>query len=135
MKIIQIISQVALLYAFSFFGNILHDFLHIPIPGSILGFFLLLSCLFTKFFSLTYIQNGARTLLDFLPIIFLPSIIGVMNYSSLLSGKGILLIFSVVISTLITIVISGLTSQGLENKKEKKRKEKKKCHIHSSQSP
>ncbi|BCJ88398.1 hypothetical protein skT53_33830 [Effusibacillus dendaii] len=45
MKIMKIIAQIAFLYAVSFVGDWLHNLLHLPIPGSIIGFFLLLVAL------------------------------------------------------------------------------------------
>ncbi len=123
MKLIKIILQIAVLFAFSYLGSLLHQYLNIPLPGSIIGLLLLLAALSSKLFKPDWIQHGAGFLLAFLPLLFLPATIGVMNYASLFSGKGILICFAVVISTLATMIIAGKTSQLLENKTLKRKEQ------------
>ncbi|MFJ7974438.1 CidA/LrgA family holin-like protein [Peribacillus sp. JNUCC 23] len=133
MKIIKIIIQIAILYAFSFIGNILHDFFNLPIPGSIIGMLLLLIGLSLKIIPLQFIEAGVGFLLKFLSLLFIPAMLGIMNYPSLVSFKGVLLIVITVISTLITMGAAGMMSQYLE-KRAQIRKEKEKCSKHYSQS-
>ena len=125
MKIIKIILQIAILYAFSFIGEVLHDVFNLPIPGSIIGMLLLLVGLSLKIIPLRFIEAGAGYLLKILSLLFIPAMIGIINYPSLVSFKGALLIVITVISTMITMGASGMMSQFLE-KRVQKRKEKKK---------
>lgn len=133
MKIINIIFQIAILYAFSFVGEVLHDVFNLPIPGSIIGMLLLLLGLCIKIVPLQIIEAGAGFLLKILSLLFIPAMMGIMNYPSLVSFKGALLIVITVISTMITMGTAGMMSQFLE-KRAQIRKEKEKCNKHSSQS-
>lgn len=133
MKIIRIILQIAVLYAFSFIGDVLHDFFNLPIPGSIIGMLLLLVGLSLKIIPLRIIEAGAGYLLKILSLLFIPAMIGIMNYPSLFSFKGALLILITIISTMITMGAAGMMSQYLE-KRAQIRKEKEKCSKHYSQS-
>jgi len=56
-----------------------------------------------------------------------------MNYPSLLSIQGALLVVAVLLSTIITIAIAGTASQFFEKKAEK-RKDDKECNTVSSHS-
>ena len=56
-----------------------------------------------------------------------------MNYPSLLSIQGALLVVAVLLSTIITIAIAGTASQFLE-KKAQERKDDKECNTFSSHS-
>jgi holin-like protein len=132
MKIIKIIMQITVLYIFSAFGDWLHNFLNFPIPGSIIGMFLLLLALILKVFPLNWIETGANFLLVYLPLVFIPTIVGIMNYSYLFAGTGMILLFVIMVSTLFVMISAGLTSQLLANK-TKKRKEKKLCQDYLSQ--
>lgn len=125
MKWIQIIIQIFILYGFSFIGEMIHRTLHLLIPGNVLGLLLLLLCLSLKLFKLDWIEQGAGFLIAFLPLLFVPAMIGIMNYPSLLSKQGVLLFFIVFISTIMTVVVAGHASQLLEKSRQKRKDEQK----------
>ncbi|WP_075981939.1 CidA/LrgA family protein [Bacillus massilinigeriensis] len=123
MKIIRIILQIFFLFIISFIGEWLHKQLHIPLPGSIIGFILLLICLWSKIIPEKWVEDGAGFILAFLPLFFIPASVGIMNHPSLLSLQGGLLILIVIASTIITMIAAGKTSQFLERKALKRREE------------
>ncbi|MBE3570445.1 MAG: CidA/LrgA family holin-like protein [Bacillales bacterium] len=125
MKWIKIIIQIFILYGFSFIGEIIHRTLHLLIPGNVLGLLLLLLCLSLKLFKLDWIEQGAGFLIAFLPLLFVPAMIGIMNYPSLLSEQGVLLFFIVFISTIMTVIAAGHASQLLEKSRQKRKDEQK----------
>jgi len=132
-KIINIIFQVSVLVLFNFIGNLIHDFFNFIIPGSIIGLLLLFLCLNLKIIPVKLIENGAVFLLSILMLFFIPATVGIMNYSSLLSLQGILLIAAVLISTSLSIIIAGRAGQRLEKRVQRK-KENKRCNKHYSHS-
>ena len=67
------------------------------------------------------IKQGSEFLLLFLTLFFVPATIGIMNYPALFSSKGALVVIVVVLSTLITIITVGKTSQFIENKVHKRK--------------
>jgi holin-like protein len=133
MKGIRIILQITILYVFSIVGEALHHFLHIPIPGSIIGLILLIICLSYKIVPVKIVEDGASFLLSFLPLLFIPSMVGIINYPSLFSISGGILFLIVVMSTIITMIAAGVASQFIETK-TKKRKKRKECNKHLSRS-
>ncbi|MGG4168988.1 CidA/LrgA family holin-like protein [Rossellomorea vietnamensis] len=120
MKIIRIIIQIGILYAFSFIGGAVEELLHLPIPGSIIGLVLLLACLSLKIVPVIIVEDGASFLLAILPLLFIPAMTGVMNYPALLSGTGAVLFLIVVVSTVVTMAVSGFASQHLEKRSERR---------------
>lgn len=132
MNIIRIIVQIGILYIFLFIGNVMHTYLYIPLPGSIIGLLLLFLVLSLNIFSVKWIDQGAGFLLAFLPLLFVPTLVGIIKYPELFYGKGLLILLVVVISTIMTIISAGKTSQFIEIK-TKQREEEKKCHKQSSQ--
>ncbi|WP_406687969.1 CidA/LrgA family protein [Rossellomorea vietnamensis] len=120
MKIIRIIIQIGILYAFSFIGGAVEHLLHLPIPGSIIGLILLLACLSLKVVPVIIVEDGASFLLAILPLLFIPAMTGVMNYPALLSGTGAMLFLIVVVSTVVTMAASGFASQHLEKRSERR---------------
>lgn len=124
MKILKIIIQVVILYAFSMLGNFLQTILHLPISGSIIGLFLLLGALSLNIIPVQAIKHGSEFLLLFLTLFFVPATIGIMNYPSLFSVQGALVVLVVILSTIITMVVVGKTSQFIESKVQKRKGER-----------
>lgn len=132
-KILNILLQICILFIFSYIGTVIQNLFHLVIPGSIIALLLLFICLCLKIVPVKYIENGAGFLLSTLMLFFIPSTVGIMNYPSLLSIQGALLVAAVLLSTIITIAIAGTASQFFE-KKAQKRKDDKECSTFSSHS-
>jgi len=90
--------------------------LSLQFPGSILGLLLLFGCLYFKIIPVELIKDGAGFLLTFLALFFIPATVGIMDYPEFLSWGGLGMIISIVISTIITIIITGRFCQYLEGK-------------------
>lgn len=118
LKIIYIFLQLFAITGFYLLGETIQALFNIPLPGSIIGFLLLFAVLMLKVFPLKWIDSGAHFLLAFLPLYFIPATVGVVEYGELFSGKGILLIPIVMVSTFLTIAVSGWVSQYIAARKE-----------------
>ena len=115
-KIIRIVLQVIILYLFSFIGSWIVQSLSLQFPGSIVGLLLLFGCLYFKIIPVELIKDGAGFLLTFLALFFIPATVGIMDYPEFLSWTGLGMVLSIVISTIITIIITGKFCQYLERK-------------------
>ncbi|WP_018663887.1 CidA/LrgA family holin-like protein [Heyndrickxia acidiproducens] len=124
MKFLIVFLQICFLYIFFFIGNAIHDFFHLALPGSIIALLLLFICLCLKIVPVKWIENGAGFLLSILMLLFVPTTVGIMNYSSLLSIHGALLVLAVLLSTFISIAIAGRAGQFFEKAVQKRRDEK-----------
>src|SRR5690554_7001689 len=107
MKIFMITIQVIGLYLFNLLGEVISSLLKLPLPGSIVGLLLLFLCLHYKIIPEKYIKEGVGFLLALLPLFFIPATVGIIQYPEFLSGKGIILIVVVMISTFITMIVAG----------------------------
>ena len=115
-----LLSQIVALFIFSYVGDWISSFLKLPIPGSIVGLLLLFLCLYFKIIPETFIKDGAGFILVMLPLFFIPATVGIIQYPNFLSGKGIILIGIVMISTFLTMIVSGYSSQLVEKKMKEK---------------
>lgn len=125
MKLLKITIEIVILFIFSYSGNYLHTAFNLPIPGSIIGMLLLLMGLSLNIVPVDWIEDGASILLAFLPMLFIPVFIGVMNYPSLFSVQGGILFLIIIGSTMITIIASGSISQLFIRYTHKNRKDTK----------
>ncbi|CAM4233861.1 CidA/LrgA family protein [Saccharibacillus endophyticus] len=110
--------QVAGLMGFSLLMNRLAVWMHLPVPGSILGIFVLFLLLQFRIVKLEWVELGANWLLAELLLFFIPAAVGVMNYIPLLEQDGIRILAVVILSTLIVMVSSGLLAGALSKRKE-----------------
>lgn len=125
MKYLTIFTQVLLLFAFLVLGDYFKGILHIPISGSIIGMILLFLALNFKIIPKSWIVHGATFLIKILPLLLVPSLVGVINFPSLFSRLGAVLLFVIILSTILGMLSAGWTSQLLEKgfKMEGKNKE------------
>lgn len=92
--------------------------LNLVIPGSVIGMIILFLLLAANVIKPDWIEEGARFMVDHLVLFFIPATVGIINFFDLFAGKGFLLIFIVLFSTVLVMSSSGVTSQWLMARKE-----------------
>lgn len=123
MVIIRTIAQICILWLFYLIGVLIVEWTGIIIPASIIGLVLLWLSLMFKIIDVRLIKDGASFLIGFMTLFFIPSTVGVIEYPELLSISGLLLVVAVIISTILTIVITGKVSQVIERKERSETEE------------
>lgn len=103
---------------FSLVGVWIQEVFHLSMPGSLIGMLILFLLLSTRIVPLKWFEVGAEKLIVFLPLFLIPSTTGLMEYGSFLLSKGSIMFFLVVISTLVTLIVSGGVSQLLVTSKK-----------------
>ncbi|WP_042471491.1 CidA/LrgA family protein [Bacillus ndiopicus] len=116
MQIIRTIVQIGILTIYYYLGVLIVNITGIFIPASIVGLILLWLSLYFKLLKVEFIRDGATFFLAFLTLFFIPSTIGVVDHPELLSKAGLYLILAVIISTLVTIALTGKWSGWIEKK-------------------
>lgn len=119
-KLLNITLQIAFLYVLSLLGGIIVEFLHVPLPGSIIGLIILLLLLHMKIVKKEYVADGAGFLLPVLTLLFIPATVGVVNYPELLSWLGVSLLIITIISTIFSLGVTAKFAQKLEQTEREK---------------
>ncbi|MFM9281433.1 CidA/LrgA family protein [Paenibacillus jiagnxiensis] len=114
------VIQIALLLAFSAALNALVNWLHWPVPGSIIGMVILFILLQTGVVRLSWIEAGANWLLAELLLFFIPSAVGVMDYGPMLEHNGMSILLIVLLGTFIVMAVTGLVATIIAKGKERK---------------
>lgn len=117
MRVVRIIVQIGILNIFYYIGVGIVSYLHIPLPGSVIGLLLLALALNFKLMKVEYIQDGAGFLIGVLTLFFIPATVGIIDYPELMSTTGLLIILAVIASTLIAIYVTGILTQLIEKEK------------------
>ncbi|SFJ17159.1 CidA/LrgA family protein [Thermoflavimicrobium dichotomicum] len=104
MKWIRIGVQVGILILLNELGKMISHWLHLPIPGSIIGFFLLFFCLKRKWISISWVEAGASFLLGEMLLFFIPPVVGIIQFKEVILSSGIHLLLVIVIGTVVIMV-------------------------------
>ncbi|WP_102692798.1 CidA/LrgA family protein [Rummeliibacillus pycnus] len=123
LRSLRIIGQIVVLYLLSEFGKWLMAILHIKFPGSIIGLLILLTLLIMKIIPEHWIASGAEILLSYMTLFFIPVTVGIINYSELISWQGFMIMAIILVSTVISIILSGKATQLVENHQEQQNEE------------
>ncbi len=99
--------QIAGLYAVTLACNAVARWLHLPVPGSILGVALVFALLQLGVVKLRWIERGADLLIRELLLFFIPSSVGVMTYAPLMRQDGWKIVAVVVVGTLLVMTVTG----------------------------
>lgn len=104
------ISQMAIIFAITFLGELLNSLLPLPIPGSIYGFLIMLLCLQFKIIKLDMVKDVARFLLDNMAIMFVPAAVGLIVIWEEIWQNFTEIILISIITTVIVMIATGKVS-------------------------
>lgn len=118
------LKQIAIILAVSFAGEALHSLIPLPVPGSIYGLLLMLALLMTGIVKIHEVKAVGDWLITLMPIMFVAPTAGLISGFDSYRGFIIPIIVIVLVTTPLTMVVTGKTVEGLMRVEEKKRKER-----------
>jgi holin-like protein len=101
--------QIAVLAAFWLLGLLLTAALALPIPGAIVGLFLLLAALLAGGIRLADLRRGARWFLAELLLFFVPTVLHILDHDHLFGWTGLKILAAIVIGTLVVMTATALS--------------------------
>ncbi len=102
---------------FQLIGEVVSRGLNLPVPGPVVGMLLLFAILRWRGGPPEALSNTAHGILSHLPLLFVPAGVGVMVHLPLLAREGAPLLAAIVVSTAITLLMTGLTVHWLRRRK------------------
>jgi holin-like protein len=116
---IKTIVQVLFFIIFAKLADACVGWLHIPVPGSVFGIVLLFGLLKSKVVRLDWIELGSKWLLAEMLLFFIPAAVGIINYKSLVIHSGFPITITIIGSTIIVMVCTGLVGQWVSNRRRR----------------
>lgn len=117
------IVGLTLLLVFQIIGNILEWLFHLPVPGAVVGMFLLLLSLICIDSLADYVRPVALALISYLAVLFVPAGVGIILHVERIKTEWLAISVSLVVSTVLAIITSSLvikySSIWLRNRKHK----------------
>ena len=114
------VFQFARIMGFCLLGEVLHAVLPLPVPASIYGLVLLAAALLTGLIKIEQVKETGDFLSGLFPILFIPTVAGVMEVWELIEGNLIPIIIALVPVTWAVMAVAGKVTQGIMDKGEKK---------------
>ena len=116
--------QLMLILILSVLGEVLHFLIPLPIPASIYGLVLLFLALWSGILKLEQIKDVANYLLEIMPIIFVPALVGVIVIGEQILAFIIPILLAITVVTALVMAVTGKTAQAwLSHQKNKEGKQ------------
>ncbi|WP_300393911.1 CidA/LrgA family protein [Fusobacterium sp.] len=113
-------KQFLILLVINFVGILIQSIFHLPLPGTILGMIILFILLWTKVLKVESIEKVCNFLVLNMIIFFLPPAVELLEYMTLLEKGFFKIIILLIVTTVITMVITGKTVEFCIKRMEKK---------------
>ena len=118
-KTFKFLIQLIILIVIYQVGNLTVKYLHLPIPGNVLGIVVLLVLLWSGLIKVEQIEWAAGWLLKHLGFFFIPISVGLMTLGDIFKTKGWILLVILFISAIMGIIAAGKTTQAVITKNQK----------------
>ncbi|WP_026884641.1 CidA/LrgA family protein [Clostridium akagii] len=110
----KITRQLAIILGFCFLGSVISTVLGLKIPGNVVGMILLVIFLCSGILKVESVEEVSNFLLEHLPFFFVPAGVGLIASIGSIRNCWPYLIIIIFISTVVAMVITGITVQILK---------------------
>ena len=117
---VKYLKQFLWIIFFSFLGEILHEWIPLPIPASIYGLALLFIALLTGLLALEQVKGTADFLIDIMAVLFTPAGVGVMTNWDILKPVLFPVVFIMLFTTIAVMIVAGRVTQAVIRHAKKK---------------
>lgn len=112
------LSQFFIILAISLIGEALSFLIPLPVPASIYGILILLVLLISGRLRVESVKDVSSFLIAIMPVMFIPSAVGLMDSFSLLAGNLLAYLVILSVSTVAVMAISGRVTQHVIRKEK-----------------
>lgn len=114
----KLFREVLLVFGIAYIGDIISKTCHLPLPGSLIGMLILLLLLQFHVVRLAHVSTISNFLLGHLSFFFIPAGVALMAIFPMIQGIWPLIIILCIITTMITMGVSGWSIQMFMKRKE-----------------
>jgi putative effector of murein hydrolase LrgA (UPF0299 family) len=111
------LSYITLLLVCQLAGEVVVRLVGLPVPGPVVGMLILLAGLIVRGGVPDGLEKVTRGLLNNMGVLFVPAAVGVMLHFRLIADEWLPIGAAVLVSTLATIVVTGLVMTRLERRR------------------
>ncbi len=116
------LSEITLIAAVSFLGELMGYLIPLPIPGSIYGLLLMFVLLLTGIIKVSQVKKTGDFLISLMPIMFVAPCVGLMGKFDACRELIFPILISATLSTFIVMGVTGYVSEAIIKKQDRKEK-------------
>ncbi|WP_400164090.1 CidA/LrgA family protein [Brevibacillus sp. TJ4] len=105
------VSGILILLVFYAAGTLAHQWLHIPLPGSLLGMIMLALALVMGWIRMDWVERASSFLIRHMMLFFIPIIVGVSSYMNVVANDPLPILLSLVLGPFIVMLVTGRVVQ------------------------
>ncbi|MDD6490383.1 MAG: CidA/LrgA family protein [Clostridia bacterium] len=109
----KFLKQFGIILLISFMGEAIKYFVPLPIPASIYGLVIMFIALKTHILKLESVNSTGKFLIEIMPLMFIPSAVGLINSWGVLQPVFIPVITITVVSTVVVMAVTGRITQAV----------------------
>ena len=113
------VFQFARIMGFCLAGELLHAILPLPIPAGIYGLVLLAAALLTGIVRLEQVKQTGDFLSSLFPLLFIPTVAGVMEQWELIAGNLLPILIALVPVTWAVMAVAGKVTQSIMDRRKR----------------
>ena len=113
------LRQITIILGITFAGELLKQFIPLPIPASVYGLLLMLILLCTGILKVSAVGETSSFLLKAMPLMLIPAGIGVVDRWDIIKPLLIPCLLLYIVATVIVMVVTGHTTQAVIRKSRK----------------
>jgi len=102
------LPQIFLIMAFWLTGEIIVRPTGLPIPGAIVGLFIVLALLMSNRLSIRTMRRGAQWFLAEMLLFFVPAVLALLDHPEFLGLLGLKILAVILLSTFIVMIVTGV---------------------------
>ena len=106
-------KQFGIILAVTCVGEFLHQFIPLPVPGSIYGLIIMLLLLCTHIFQIEDVRDTAEFLIEIMPMMFIPAAVGLIVTWGTIRHVVVPLLVITVVSTILVMGVTGTVTQAV----------------------
>lgn len=115
------VSGILILLVFYAAGTVAHRWLHIPLPGSLLGMIMLALALVMGWIRMDWVERASSFLIRHMMLFFIPIIVGVSSYMNVVASNPLPILLSLVLGPFIVMLVTGRVVQWYVKREKKSR--------------
>ncbi|MGZ9584219.1 CidA/LrgA family protein [Paenibacillus marinisediminis] len=116
----QVALGFIILFGFNAAGVWLHQSLHIPLPGNVLGLVLFIAALMLKVIRLEWVERSSEFLLKHMLLFFIPYVVGIIAFFPVIKAHWFSMFAAIIGSTLAVLFATGYTAKKLQTDTDSK---------------
>jgi len=114
------LNGLIILLSFFLGGEFISELMGWPVPGSVLGMFMLFVVLSIRGALNENLKKTSHVLLPYLPLFIVPASVGIVNHLELLQQDGLLILVAMIVSLIVGLPLSGWVMMRAMKKREGK---------------